>query len=252
MDTGARAFAEMGHDRVNLVRDILAPAHVGPGSFYLQFADKTDLLIAIIAEAADRRMTRILDVDATNTDELITRLYRRFFDSLDRDDHWWQIQSRERASSEPRIHSRILQGRSNWTRRIADRLRDVSTATPGATELAAEMTVTTAVGLIAIYLDLPEDDRTRRRGQLLRAATAYTSAASQPSSTVATASSGPAHDARDQGGDHSPSRLSETARTRVAFTPCASIAQQRGRLRQRRRRPRVVHRSAHHTNRSSR
>ena len=56
MAQGVRAFGELGHDRVNLVVDILEPAGVNPGSFYYQFSDKTDLLLAI---PAGRRLLKL-------------------------------------------------------------------------------------------------------------------------------------------------------------------------------------------------
>ena len=44
LDAGFEAFAAKGHDGVNLVEDVLEPAGISIGSFYHQFADKTELL----------------------------------------------------------------------------------------------------------------------------------------------------------------------------------------------------------------
>ena len=51
LDAGTRAFADKGLDGTNLVRDVLEPAGVSVGSFYHQFADKTELLIVLLDEA---------------------------------------------------------------------------------------------------------------------------------------------------------------------------------------------------------
>jgi AcrR family transcriptional regulator len=49
---GRLAFAAKGHDGVSIQRDVLQPSGVSNGSFYHQFSDKTELLLAVLDEAA--------------------------------------------------------------------------------------------------------------------------------------------------------------------------------------------------------
>ena len=173
MAQGIRAFGELGHDRVNLVVDILEPAGVNPGSFYYQFSDKTDLLLAILDEAGFRRAAAILAPMHGSAEDIIATIMGRFFDSVDVEDHLWAIQSRERASAEPRIRDRVLRGRLNWIEGITSAIVAYTDIRESDARRAAEMIVVFGIGLVAFYLDLGPDERAERRDRLVDAATTF-------------------------------------------------------------------------------
>ncbi len=173
IEQGIRAFGELGHDRVNLVADILEPAQVNPGSFYYQFADKTDLLLAILDEAGTRRAATILAPMEGSAEDIIATIIGRLFDSMDDDDHLWSIQSRERASPEPRIRERTLRGRMEWTEAIASAVVAHTNIRADDARRAAEMIVVFGSGLVSFYLALNPDERAARRDRLHEAATEF-------------------------------------------------------------------------------
>ena len=53
IEAGRRAFARKGLAGTKLTQDILEPAGVSVGSFYHQFKDKTDLMLAIFEQHTD-------------------------------------------------------------------------------------------------------------------------------------------------------------------------------------------------------
>jgi AcrR family transcriptional regulator len=171
------AFGARGHNQVNLTEHILKPAGVSVGSFYLQFHDKTDLLIAVIDEAAEQRFARVIsapDGEAElSLEAAMSAVVRGFFASLDSDDDLWHIQLRERANPDPKIKERILAGRRRWTQQLARVIRQSTKASSDASERGAAMLVSFATGLAATYLDLSLRERKRRRAAMIDDATNF-------------------------------------------------------------------------------
>ena len=122
IEAGRTAFSLRGHDAVNLTTDILEPAGVSVGSFYHQFADKTELLVAVLDEAAQDRknLTVLLEPGGprSSLEADLSRAVERFFVSLDDGARLWRIQVRERNNTEPRIRQRILDSRRAWQHEI--------------------------------------------------------------------------------------------------------------------------------------
>ena len=171
LEAGRVAFSRRGHDGVNLTTDILAPAGVSAGSFYHQFVDKTDLLLAILDEAASERKATVFggghdDGSRRSFDIDVAEAIERFFVSLDDEGHLWRIQLRERDSSEPRIRQRVLDGRRAWQQEVARLLSPHNRRGDAALAQAVELVNIFGIGLIAAYLDLPPEVRSARRAAL--------------------------------------------------------------------------------------
>ena len=167
---GRVAFSERGHDAVNLTSDILKPAGVSVGSFYHQFADKTELLIAILDVAATQRKATVFNSGTTQRrrsfDADIADLVNRFFDSLDDNGHLWRIQVRERTNTHPQIRDRILAGRQAWATELTAAIAPHNNRDEDALAQAVELILTFCIGLIAVYIDLPAEVRAVRRETL--------------------------------------------------------------------------------------
>jgi AcrR family transcriptional regulator len=175
--SGRSAFARLGHDGVNLARDILAPAGVSVGSFYHQFDDKTDLLLTILREAAGDRRAAVLglgfDTEEDSAEEGISAGFVRFFDSLDTEEHAWAIQLRVRAGGDDRVHEIIRDGREHWVDELSDLLGQWSDVDEGDRRSIAIALLAFATGLATYYLDLPPALRAKQRPDLLESATSF-------------------------------------------------------------------------------
>ena len=163
---GRAAFAAKGLAGTNLTEDILRPSGVSAGSFYHQFVDKTDLLLAVMDEAAERRRAVVLSPEAFRSDRTIDEVLRdaadRFLQSLDEEAHDWTIQLRERANPDPRIATRVAQGRETWKSVLTHLLGPFAEA--GADlDGVLDLFIAFFVGLTATYLDLSVAERSAQR-----------------------------------------------------------------------------------------
>jgi AcrR family transcriptional regulator len=170
---GARAFGEKGLASVHLKRDILEPAQVSVGSFYHQFADKTELLLAIMArhsEAQRRQFSEVHRPDANRTGEEIARLsFGLVFDLADASPDALNIQLRQRADEDPRISEFIDRDRLLWRRSLANDFEGLNEAFGSSleVELAAELMDMLILGAIERYMATPESERPKARERIL-------------------------------------------------------------------------------------
>jgi AcrR family transcriptional regulator len=177
LDAGFEAFAAKGHDGVNLVEDVLEPAGISIGSFYHQFADKTELLREILAEAAARRRAFIVglgDLD-TSTDlaTAIRFVVERLYASLETDTTAWQLQRVTRVTGVDGVREMGSSARENWTDELAELLRNWFDDSVADRRLAASLMVTMARGFVFDFLDTAPALRPER-AEFVETATAFT------------------------------------------------------------------------------
>lgn len=165
------AFAAKGHDGVSLQRDVLGPSGVSNGSFYHQFDDKTDLLVATLEDAAEAgqialRETIGADVDADPV-ERARRGFEMWFALVDGAEDLFRIQLRERENRDPRVRELIRGLRRRWVASIAGALGERSEATSVDPELIARIVASLTYGVLAEYLDAPPEERAALRSTLI-------------------------------------------------------------------------------------
>jgi len=171
---GRRVFARKGHAGANLKEDILVPARVSVGSFYHQFRDKTDLLLAILEEHSQTFMAMIQEAhrprEESEPGEIARHSFETVFRIAERNDDLFRIMVRERESEDPRVRAYLRDNHRRWIESLADDYRRAGLESPegtGALALAAELISATTLGSVLNHLDLPEHERTRQRGPLI-------------------------------------------------------------------------------------
>ncbi len=169
LDQARLAFAERGHDGVSVQRDILGPAGVSNGSFYHQFTDKTDLLVAVLEDAAEAGREVVIGAVGAGGDELEHDIARRGFEAwlelVDSTEELFRIQMRERQNPDPRVRSLIIEFRERWTTTLSAFLRARGVADA---DRAARLIAMLAMGVLMDYLDTPPADRPGLRAELVR------------------------------------------------------------------------------------
>lgn len=121
-------FAAAGLEGANLT-DILRRAGVSPGAFYHQFADKTDLFLAVLAELSLllRRLIResrgTLDNPGADVRAWIEALYMRGIVIAREHRELFQIFMREMHAGNPRVHAYLEHDRGLFHREISDGLQ---------------------------------------------------------------------------------------------------------------------------------
>ncbi len=172
MEAGVKAFAAKGHDGVNLAKDILDPVGISVGSFYHQFGNKTDLLLAIIDLAtamAEARFYESLPEDGAGMDlDAVSELWEAYLSMVDRREDIVTIQLRETHSPHPEIADAIKKLTDVRLRIVAARYEKIARA--GVTvdaDAMAEMVAALAVGTLTTYLHTPAAERPRRKVELV-------------------------------------------------------------------------------------
>jgi AcrR family transcriptional regulator len=172
---GRRVFARKGHAGTNLKEDILVPARVSVGSFYHQFRDKTDLLLAILEDHSQTFLAMIHEAHRPREEREPGEIARHSFETVfriaERNDDLFRIMVRERESEDARVRGYLRDNHRRWIESLADDYRRVGLAAPGDSgdglALAAELITATTLGTVLNYLDLAESERARQRGPLI-------------------------------------------------------------------------------------
>lgn len=171
---GRRVFARKGHSGTNLKEDVLIPARVSVGSFYHQFRDKTDLLLAILEDHSQTFLAMVQEAHRPRAEgepgEIARHSFETVFRIAERNDDLFRIMVRERESEDPRVRAYLRDNHRRWIESLAEDYRRAGldgTAGDDVLELAAELITATTLGTVLNYLDLPEAERARQRGPLI-------------------------------------------------------------------------------------
>jgi AcrR family transcriptional regulator len=171
---GRRVFARKGHTGANLKEDILVPAHVSVGSFYHQFRDKTELLLAILEDHSQTFRAMVQEAHQPRPESEPGEIARHSFETVfriaEQDDDLFRIAVRERESEDPRVRAYLRDNHRRWIETLADDYRRGglgSAAHDEALLLAAELVTATTLASVLRYLDLPPRERARQRAPLI-------------------------------------------------------------------------------------
>jgi len=180
LEAGRRAFSRKGVVATNLREEILQPAGVAPGSFYHQFKDKTDLLIAILDEHATAFRERLSEVVAPGSrssfEDIARRAYEFVFSVADAEGELLRIQHYERRSTDERVAGYLAENLELWIQALAAECERLA-PTPSSEidgRLAAELIVKLGLVVVDGYLDLPESERPAVRARLLEGLVNFT------------------------------------------------------------------------------
>lgn len=173
LQAGRKAFGRKPLGAVKLKKDILEPAGVAVGSFYHQFKDKGDLLVAILEEHSDalrRRFRELHRPDESRSPDVIAReSYALVFEMVDHNEDIFRILLRDDAEMDPRIALFNKHDRVRWhTSRKADYERIAEAAGVDIdADFAAALVGMLADGAIRYYLALPKRRRREARERLI-------------------------------------------------------------------------------------
>jgi len=170
MRVGRQVFARKGLAGANLKTDILRPARVSVGSFYHQFRDKTDLLLAILEDHARTFRAMISEAHhaALATPEAMARhSYETVFRIADGSDDLFRIMMRERESLDARVRAYLRDSHSRWIASLAEDYERLGITDRDAAMLAAELISALTLGTVLTYLDQPRRTRSRTRTRFI-------------------------------------------------------------------------------------
>lgn len=178
---GRQVFARKGHAGANLKEDILVPARVSVGSFYHQFRDKTDLLLAILEDHSRTFLAMVQDAHRPRAESEPGEIARHSFETVfriaEQSDDLFRIMVRERESEDPRVRAYLRDNHRRWIESLADDYRRAGLDGVAGSEvmlLAAELVSATTLGTVLRYLDLPDGERSRQREGLIEGLVRFT------------------------------------------------------------------------------
>ncbi len=181
LQAAIRAFSEKGLEGVNLRSDIIEPAGVGVGSFYHQFKDKTELMLALIEQQSElfrAAIARALipgDHPEGNYREVTRRTLTTLFDVVEDAEDMARVLLRERHSAEPRVRAFLEHNRDLWIAHLASHFDALAEASGDRldTKGLADIILTLAEGALTVYLDIPAREQPAARERMLHNMTVF-------------------------------------------------------------------------------
>lgn len=169
------AFAEHGFHDTTVTAHILTPAGVSVGSFYHQFSNKLELLLAVLDERSSRRQTisaLMVAPERTSLDDVVRVTLHALLDDLEANPAPWWLPYRERLNPDPAVRAVIAAGWNGWDVLITD---IITLWYPGSSNVdeAARLVVNSLRGFMLDYLLAATDGRARMRAVDLEATVGY-------------------------------------------------------------------------------
>lgn len=169
LEQARTAFAKLGFDATSLTSDILKPADVSVGSFYHQFDNKQQVLVALMQEGLVARRKRVAELtiraaDSSLRDALETSLVA-LLDDADVAPELWQIQYREQEHPTAEVRGAVNAGWRAWRTTATDLVaRAYPAASADQVEVAARAVVIALAAVVRDYVaaDLEEREFIRR------------------------------------------------------------------------------------------
>lgn len=183
MESGRRAFAQKGLAAAILIDDILRPAGVSTGSFYHQFRDKNELLLAILDEHAQAFRAGVIQTLERKSDaghrsfvDLARACFGLALDMADEHGDLLRIERRERDNDDPIVARYMRENQESWIEQVAGYISrgSVDDASEADCRLAAQFVIHLGLTSVAHYQDLPESERPLARERLLDSLVRFT------------------------------------------------------------------------------
>jgi AcrR family transcriptional regulator len=173
LETGRRAFARRGLAGTNLIQDILEPAGVAVGSFYHQFNNKTELLLAILEEDSHDLQAALQHAQEPTPGRCLLDIardsYTATFDVVEHHADTLRILLRESAVDDPRVQHFAHKEHRRWIEILTHNFQRIAPADRSVAQiaLAAELISVLTTGALVHYLALPQQERAAARERLI-------------------------------------------------------------------------------------